>query len=38
MASEEKYLDSYEKNPILTDIKYFFLAANNILIKRARSG
>ncbi|MBX3008335.1 MAG: sugar transferase [Melioribacteraceae bacterium] len=38
MASEEKYLDSYEKNPILTDIKYFFLAANNILIKKARSG
>jgi len=37
MDSEERYLDSYEKSPIKTDIKYFFKAANNILIKNARS-
>lgn len=38
IASEEKYLDSYEKNPFLTDVKYLFKAAYNIIIKRARSG
>lgn len=36
-ASELKYLNSYEKNPLFTDIKYFFLAMYNIIIKRARS-
>lgn len=35
--SEKKYIESYEKNPILTDIKYFFKSLNNIFIKRARS-
>jgi lipopolysaccharide/colanic/teichoic acid biosynthesis glycosyltransferase len=35
--SEEKYLDQYFKHPILTDIKYFFIAMYNILIKKARS-
>ncbi len=35
--SEKRYLDAYEKNPIKTDIKYFFNALNNILIKSKRS-
>lgn len=35
--SERKYLESYYKNPIKTDVKYFFKAAYNILIKGARS-
>ena len=37
MASEEKYLDAYQKSPIITDIKYFFAAFYNIFFKRARS-
>jgi lipopolysaccharide/colanic/teichoic acid biosynthesis glycosyltransferase len=37
MASEIKYLDEYEKRPILTDIKYFSMAFYNIVVKRARS-
>ncbi len=37
MASENKYLDAYAKNPLRTDIKYLFLAAFNIIFKRARS-
>lgn len=37
MASEKKYMDAYDKNPILTDIRYFFMAFYNILIKKARS-
>ena len=37
MDSEMKYLDAYEKHPLLTDIKYFFLAIYNIVIKRYRS-
>jgi len=37
IASEVKYLDSYEKNPVITDIKYFFIAAYNILFNHARS-
>ena len=37
VASEEAYIVSYLKNPISTDIRYFFKAAYNILIKRARS-
>lgn len=35
--SERRYLKSYFKNPIKTDVKYFFKAAYNILIKGARS-
>lgn len=35
--SEERYIDSYLKHPILTDIKYLFGSLYNILIKRARS-
>ena len=37
MESEMKYLNAYEKNPWMTDIKYFFKAWHNIIFKRARS-
>ena len=37
MESEKKYLDSYDKHPILTDIKYFIVCSYNILINKARS-
>jgi lipopolysaccharide/colanic/teichoic acid biosynthesis glycosyltransferase len=37
MASENKYLDAYAKNPVWTDVKYFFKAAFNIIFRRARS-
>ena len=35
--SERRYLQSYEKNPLLTDLKYFMGAFWNILFKKARS-
>ncbi|MFP4556477.1 MAG: sugar transferase [Bacteroidales bacterium] len=37
MASEIKYFDAYDKNPVLTDIKYFFAAFYNIIFKKYRS-
>jgi len=37
MNSESKYLDAYAKNPLWTDIRYFFKAFYNIFFKRARS-
>ena len=37
MSSETRYLDQYEKNPLRTDLIYFFKAAYNILFRRARS-
>lgn len=37
MDSEMRYLNAYEKNPLLTDVKYFFKAWKNIVFKRARS-
>lgn len=37
MESELRYLEAYEKSPFRTDVKYFFRAFYNILIKRARS-
>lgn len=37
MDSELRYLEAYEKNPIITDIRYFAKAWQNIFIKRARS-
>jgi lipopolysaccharide/colanic/teichoic acid biosynthesis glycosyltransferase len=37
MDSEIRYLKAYEKNPIVTDVKYFFKSFYNILIKKARS-
>lgn len=36
--SEMRYLESYEKKPIRTDIRYFFKAFHNIIFKKARSG
>jgi hypothetical protein len=36
-ASEIKYLDSYDKNPFLTDFRYFFISFRNILFRHARS-
>lgn len=38
MASELRYLDAYEKAPFKTDVKYFFKAWYNIIVKKARSG
>ncbi|RJP70494.1 MAG: hypothetical protein C4539_06320 [Ignavibacteriales bacterium] len=38
MASENNYLNEYDKHPLLTDIKYFWYAFYNIVFKRARSG
>ncbi|MBL7913717.1 MAG: sugar transferase [Bacteroidia bacterium] len=37
MESEMRYLTQYEKNPIRTDLKYFFKAFNQIFLKKARS-
>ncbi|TVR19310.1 MAG: sugar transferase [Balneolaceae bacterium] len=37
LESERKYLESYRKSPISTDIRYFFLAFKNILLSGARS-
>ena len=36
-ASEMKYMDSYDKNPFLTDFRYFWKSWWNILFKHARS-
>ena len=37
MDSEMRYLESYEKAPLRTDINYFFKAWVNIFLKKARS-
>jgi lipopolysaccharide/colanic/teichoic acid biosynthesis glycosyltransferase len=37
MASENRYLDAYEKSPFLTDFRYFFKAMYNIVIKGVKS-
>lgn len=37
MESEKRYLLTYERNPILTDIKYFFKVFTNIFFNNARS-
>ncbi len=37
MRSEMNYLTQYEKNPVTTDIKYFFKTLQTILFKKARS-
>ena len=37
IESERRYLDAYDKHPLLTDWKYFWKAFNNIVFKRARS-
>ena len=37
MASENKYLDAYQKNPFATDVKYLYNAMVNIIFRKARS-
>jgi lipopolysaccharide/colanic/teichoic acid biosynthesis glycosyltransferase len=37
IASENRYFDQYEKNPIWTDVKYFFLIFYTIISKKAFS-
>jgi hypothetical protein len=37
LASEERYLASFERQPFLTDLRYFWLALKNIVFRRARS-
>jgi lipopolysaccharide/colanic/teichoic acid biosynthesis glycosyltransferase len=37
MDSEMRYLDAYEKHPLITDLRYFFKASFNILFKKVRS-
>jgi len=37
IESERNYLNSYQKNPLMTDFKYFFKAFYNIFFKKARS-
>jgi lipopolysaccharide/colanic/teichoic acid biosynthesis glycosyltransferase len=37
VAIEGRYLQAYERNPLLTDIRYFFRAFYNIAIKKVRS-
>jgi lipopolysaccharide/colanic/teichoic acid biosynthesis glycosyltransferase len=36
-ASEARYLNAYDKHPLLTDFRYFWKAIYNIVVKRARS-
>ncbi|MCB0755956.1 MAG: hypothetical protein KDB98_10205, partial [Flavobacteriales bacterium] len=35
--SERRYLESYMRSPFTTDVRYFFKAFYNIIIKKARS-
>jgi lipopolysaccharide/colanic/teichoic acid biosynthesis glycosyltransferase len=37
IESERRYLDAYDKHPLLTDWRYFWKAFNNIVFKQARS-
>lgn len=37
VESERKYLEAYEKRPLLTDFLYFWKAFYNIFLKKARS-
>jgi lipopolysaccharide/colanic/teichoic acid biosynthesis glycosyltransferase len=37
VESEKKYLDAYNKYPWLKDIRYFFVALYNIIMKCAKS-
>lgn len=36
-ASEMAYLEAYQRHPVRTDIRYFFMALRNILFRGARS-
>jgi lipopolysaccharide/colanic/teichoic acid biosynthesis glycosyltransferase len=35
--NEMEYLDAYEKSPLFTDLRYFFMALGNIFFRKARS-
>jgi len=35
--SEAEYIRRYHNNPLITDIRYFFIAMWNIFVKKARS-
>jgi lipopolysaccharide/colanic/teichoic acid biosynthesis glycosyltransferase len=37
MESESRYLEAYDKSPVLTDVRYFFKAFYNIIFRHARS-
>lgn len=37
VESERRYLEAYQRNPLRTDIRYFFLACRNILMNKVRS-
>lgn len=37
MESEIRYLDSYDKHPLITDMRYFFVALYNIVFRSYRS-
>lgn len=37
IASELRYLDAYQKNPLKTDLMYLYKICHNIIIKKARS-
>ncbi|MFN3554412.1 MAG: sugar transferase [Bacteroidales bacterium] len=37
LESERRYLAAYERNKVLTDVRYFFRAFVNIVFKKARS-
>lgn len=37
MNSEKRYLESYAKSPIKTDLKYIYLSFKNVIFKGARS-
>lgn len=37
VESEKRYLESYSKAPLKTDIRYFFMSFYNIFFKKARS-
>jgi lipopolysaccharide/colanic/teichoic acid biosynthesis glycosyltransferase len=37
IESELKYLNAYEKNPVMTDVRYFVRVCYTILLKKARS-
>ena len=37
MESERKYLEAYARNPVKTDVKYFFRSMRNIILHGARS-
>ena len=38
MESERKYIESYLKNPLFTQVRYFFRCVWNIVVRKARSG